>query len=148
MEDLIGFILEFIVEVLIQLVFEAGVDAASRAYHPKSNHVAKAHRRFRIAPFIRYTLSETYPPWTILKFTLFGVVSGFLSLLIVPHPLVHASRFHGMSLLISPLVTGLIMALIGRLLRRHRLRSVNIESFAYGFTFAFAFSVIRILTVH
>jgi hypothetical protein len=136
MEDLLGFILEFVFEVLIQIIFEAGVDAASRA-----------HRRFRFVPFLRLTLSRTNLPFTILKFTLLGFVFSFVSVLVLPHPLVHPSKFHGISLLISPVITGIIMSFIGRTVRRRGKTPVQIESFAYGFTFAFAFALIRFLMV-
>jgi hypothetical protein len=147
MEDLLGFILELVVEVLIQIVFEAGVDAASRAYRSKADHPTRGDRRFRVAPFVRYSLSRANPPWTTLKFALLGLGSGLLSLLIFPHPLVHASKLHGISLLISPLITGLVMSFVGRMIRRRGKTAVNIESFTYGFAFAFTFALIRILMV-
>ena len=137
MEDLPSIILELVFEVLVQIVFEAGVSAASRA-----------HRRFRFLPFLRLTLSRTNPPLKIMKFTLLGLALSFVSVLILPHPLVHPSKFHGASLLISPVITGLIMAVIGRTVRRQGKTPVQIESFAYGFTFAFAFALIRLLLVH
>lgn len=64
MEDLLGFIFEFVVEVLIQVIFEAGVDAASRSYRNKENTFARSrpHRRFHIVPFLRLTLGRTNPP--------------------------------------------------------------------------------------
>jgi H+/Cl- antiporter ClcA len=149
MEDLLGFILEFVLEMLIQIVFEAGVDAASRAYRPREDAAAvlRSHRRFRFVPFLHYALSRTNPPFTILKFTLLGFTFGFVSVLVLPHPLVHPSKFHGISLLISPVITGLIMGFIGRTVRRRGKAPVQIESFAYGFTFAFAFALIRFLMV-
>jgi hypothetical protein len=130
--ELLGFILEIFLEVLIQVVFEAGVAAASRA-----------PRRFRIVPLLRVILSPTTPALKTLKFTFLG-----LCLLILPHPLAHSSKFHGISLLLSPVITGLVMGLIGRIVRRRGKIPVQIESFAYGFTFAFAFSLIRFLMVH
>ena len=66
---------------------------------------------------------------------------------ILPNPLVHPSKSHGISLLISPVITGLVMGLTGRIVRRRGKTPVQIESFAYGFTFAFAFALIRILMV-
>ena len=149
MEDLLGFILEFVLEVLIQLVFEAGVDAVSRAQLQGENvPAASKRRRFRLIPFLRITLSGTNPPFTVLKFTLLGLGIGFVSVLLLPHPLVHPSRLHGISLLISPVITGLIMGLIGRVVRRRGNTPVRIESFVYGFTFAFALAFIRLLLVH
>jgi hypothetical protein len=93
-------------------------------------------------------LNQTNPPTTILKFTLLGLALSFVSVLVLPHPLVHPSKFHGVSLLISPVITGLIMSFIGRAVRRRGKTPVQIESFAYGFTFAFAFALLRLLLVH
>jgi len=73
-----------------------------------------------------------------------GAASGALSLAIFPHPLVHPSRIHGMSLIASPFITGLVMSQIGHLLRRRGKRTIRIESFGYGFLFAFAMAVIRL----
>jgi hypothetical protein len=150
MADLLGFILDLVLEVLIQAVFEAGVDAASRASRSRDNGASpsRANRRFRFVPFLRLTLNRTNPPFTILKFTLLGLALSFVSILILPHPLLHPSRFHGVSLLISPVITGLIMGFIGRTVRRRGKIPVQIESFAYGFTFAFSFAWIRFLLVH
>jgi hypothetical protein len=150
MEDLLGFILELVLEVLIQAVFEAGVDAASRASRSRDSGASpsRANPRVRFVPFLRLTLNRANPPFTIVKFTLLGLSLSFLSVLILPHPLLHPSRFHGISLLISPFITGLIMGFIGRTVRRRGEIPVQIESFAYGFTFAFAFALIRLLLVH
>jgi hypothetical protein len=147
MEDLLGFILEIVLEALIQIVFEASVDVASRASAPRED-LSRAHRQFRFVPFLRSTLSRTNPLLIILKFTLLGLGVGLLSSLIIPHPLVHPSRFHGISLLISPVVTGLVMGFIGRTVRRRGRSPVQIESFVYGFTCAFAMAFVRLLMVH
>ncbi len=66
--EILGFILEFSLEVLLQFLFEEGIAAASRL-----------HRRFRFIPLLRITLSRANPPLTVLKFTLLGVALGFLS---------------------------------------------------------------------
>ena len=148
MEDLLSFILECVLEVLFQLIFEEGVAAVLRARRGDEEEVAPAprpHRPFRFVPFVRLTLGRTNPPLTVLKFTLLGIGLGFVSALVLPHPLVHPSRFHGISLLISPVITGLIMGFIGRMVRRRGKTPVRIESFAYGFTFAFAMTLIRLL---
>jgi LytS/YehU family sensor histidine kinase len=84
------------------------------------------------------SVRRSNPVVATVVFTLVGVGFGFLSACIFPHPLVRPSRFHGISLLISPVLTGLVMALIGRAWRRRGRTSVRIESFGYGFTFALA----------
>jgi hypothetical protein len=137
MDEFLGFILELLLEALIEIAFSESVAVASRT-----------RRRFRIRPLIRATLSQTDPPLTILFFTLWGIGLGVLSALIFPHPLFRSSHLHGISLLISPLITGVVMNGIGRLVRRRGRTPVSIESFTYGFTFAFAMALIRWLLIH
>jgi hypothetical protein len=76
-----------------------------------------------------------------------GTATGGLSLLAFPHPLVHPSRMHGISMLISPIVTGSLMSLVGYALRRRGKEPAQIESFGYGFTFALGMAVIRFFFV-
>jgi hypothetical protein len=72
-----------------------------------------------------------------------GGVAGGLSLLLFPHPLVHPSRVPGLSVVISPVLAGLGMSLVGSTLRKRNKKAVQIESFGYGFTFAFGMAVVR-----
>lgn len=78
-------------------------------------------------------------------YLLLGGIGGGLSVLIFPHPLVHPSRIHGVSLLISPVITGLVMSFVGSVLRRRSIRTLRIETFAYGFVFAFGMALVRLL---
>jgi hypothetical protein len=92
--------------------------------------------------------SSASPETAAAGYTCFGLLAGVLSIVIVPHPLVRASKFHGMIVLVSPLITGLIMALVGSVVRRRGKRITQIESFAYGFSFAFGMALIRYFFLH
>jgi hypothetical protein len=59
-----------------------------------------------------------------------------------PHPLAHPSRIHGISLLVSPVIVGVVMSLIGSVQRNRDKRVAQIESFGYGFAFAFGMAVV------
>lgn len=72
-----------------------------------------------------------------------GLAAGALSLPIFPHPMFHPSRIHGMSLLISPVLTGLFMWWVGTALRKRGQRPVQIESFSCGFAFALGMAFVR-----
>lgn len=72
-----------------------------------------------------------------------GAVAGGLSLLFFPYPLVHPSRVHGLSVVISPILAGLGMSLVGSTLRRRNKKVMQIESFGYGFAFAFGMALVR-----
>ena len=65
----------------------------------------------------------------------------------LPHPLVHPSKLHGIRLLISPMISGLVLGGIGRTVRQRGRTPVQIESFCWGFTFAFAVALTRLLMV-
>jgi hypothetical protein len=83
------------------------------------------------------------PVLAFVGYWLLGVLTGGLSLLIFPHPLAHPSRIHGISLLINPVIAGVVMSLIGFTLRKRDKRVVQIENFGYGFAFAFGMALLR-----
>ena len=74
---------------------------------------------------------------------LVGVIAGVISVAIHPAPFFHFGKVHGMSLVISPLLTGLAMACIGSILRRKDRKPVPWESFWGGFAFALGMAAIR-----
>ncbi|HKD81882.1 MAG TPA: hypothetical protein VKH81_19465 [Candidatus Angelobacter sp.] len=75
----------------------------------------------------------------------FGVLLGAISLTWFPRHLVHPARIHGISLLVAPAVTGLLMSTSGAVLRRNNKKTLQLESFGYGFAFAFGVAAIRLL---
>ena len=86
------------------------------------------------------------PLQACIGYAFFGGVAGGLSLLFFPHPLVHPSRVPGLSVIISPVLAGLGMSLVGSTLRKRNKKAMQIESFSYGFAFAFGMAIIRFLT--
>ena len=76
-------------------------------------------------------------------YTLLGAAAGALSLFIIPHPLFRPSRFHGIGLLVSPILTGLGMRQVGLSLRTKARTLLQIESFWNGFAFALGVALIR-----
>jgi hypothetical protein len=83
------------------------------------------------------------PILAAIVYLLLGISFGIVSLHFVPHPLFHISKFHGISLMLSPVITGLVMSQVGVVLRHKGVRAVRIESFGYGFTFALGWAIIR-----
>jgi hypothetical protein len=125
-----GSILEAVAEALLEILLGLVAALLSRAIR---RFFVTSHRFGRVA--------------TSLVFAVAGIAAGFLSTAAFPQPLVHPSRFHGVSLLISPLITGLAMAFIGRVAQKRGRKSVPIESFGYGFVFALAIAVVRFFLV-
>src|SRR5438552_2728452 len=83
------------------------------------------------------------PALACIGYVSLGGVVGGLSLLLFPHPLVHPSRVPGLSVVISPILAGLGMSLVGATLRKRNKKAVQIESFGYGFAFALGMAVVR-----
>lgn len=83
------------------------------------------------------------PLQAVIGYLFLGGVAGGLSLLVFPHPLVHPSRVHGLSIVISPVLAGLGMSLVGSTLRKRNKKVMQIESFGYGFAFALGMAVVR-----
>ena len=130
MEELLGALLgaiaEIICEVVLQMLGEMLLAYLSRGILKLSGAI------HRMGPFFAVT-----------AFSLLGAGFGELSVLAVPHPVFPPARFHGLSLLISPFITGLIMSWIGRGRRQRGREPMRIESFGYGFVFALAMALVR-----
>ncbi len=127
MEDLLLFLLGIILDSLLEVAGEAILALLVRAIGRLLGRLANLNQFLAGAGF-----------------ALLGIGAGFLSLVCLPHPLVHSSRFHGISLLISPIITGFVMSLVGRTVRSRGRNSLRIESFGYGFIFALGMAVIRL----
>src|SRR5262245_21813005 len=76
----------------------------------------------------------------------FGLIAGVLSLWIFPQALVRSSTMHGINLLITPVLAGLTMSAIGYIRKNQGKLVVYLESFSYGFLFAFAMALVRFLS--
>src|SRR5882762_4365584 len=69
----------------------------------------------------------------------------FIGTLIFPHPLFHPSRIPGLSVVISPVLAGGGMWMVGTALRKRNKKAMQIESFGYGFAFALGMAMVRFL---
>ena len=83
------------------------------------------------------------PPLAAFGYALFGVLAGVISLIFFPYRIVHRSKVPGLSLIVSPVIVGLLMSLTGSILRRQNKRVIRLESFWYGFAFALGMALWR-----
>lgn len=130
--ELLGFLAELLLEVLLELAGEFILDLLLRA-------LARMFERVFEAEEVANALLAGV--W----YAALGIVAGVRSIKVFPHPLVHPSRVHGISLLVAPVGTGFLMSLAGSLLSRKGVRTIRLESFGYGFAFAFGMALIRFL---
>lgn len=127
---LLSAVAELLFEVFFQVVVEAVVALIVRS--------------------VRNVFEETNainPILATIGYLLLGSAFGLASVRLFPHPFFQPSKFHGVSLVISPLITGMVMSQVGTMLRRKGKQAVRIESFGYGFTFALGVAIICFILV-
>lgn len=131
---ILGAIGELLLETFGELIAAAVLDLVSRALLDLFTGLADALKGNRVLTGFMYSL--------------LGMSAGALSLLVLPHRLIHrehAVGFHGVSLLVSPFAAGLVLSAAGAAMRRWGKRVTPVETFGYGFTFALGMALIRFL---
>ena len=78
-----------------------------------------------------------------IGYVLLGLIAGGLSLLIFPNSFARSEKFHGISLLVSPVLAGLGMAGLGWILKRQGKRVMRLDSFIFGFIMALPIAIVR-----
>jgi len=124
--ELLGWILGEILEALFGFLLGAVLDLLLRAVREVFN-----------------TTEIESPGLARLGYVLLGGLSGGLSVFLFPHRIIHNPRMPGFSLVVSPVIVGLLMALTGSILRRRNKRVTRIESFGYGLAFGLGMALIR-----
>lgn len=82
---------------------------------------------------------------TCAGYLVLGALVGAVTLAVYPHRFFHLSPVPGLSLVASPVITGLLMSWTGLMRRRQERERAEIERFSYGFFFAFGVVLIRFL---
>src|SRR5215211_7032635 len=121
-------LLEILLEVIVPLFAEI---IAELALHKISS--------------IRWVRTTARVAATAIMYFGVGLVAGFFSVLIFPKAFVRSFTLHGISLLITPVLGGLLMSYIAWLRFRTWDRTIRLETFFYGFIFAFAMALLRLL---
>lgn len=129
--QVLGWILEVLGELVLQVVFEAIAEFLGH--------------RFK-SPFSKL---PPVPPWlAAVAYVTLGALAGAASLWLVPEVFIKAPWLRFVNLLLTPLAAGLIMAWAGSLRSRKNKDVIRIESFSYGFCFAFSLALVRFVWGH
>lgn len=125
MEFIFEVLLELFGEVLLQVVLQALAEAGLHA-------VRKPGARAEPSPWL-----------LVVGYVLLGGVVGGLSLLVLPHSLLHGSTARLVGLLLTPVASGLAMSLIGAWRQRRGQQTLAMDRFAYGYLCALVVALIR-----
>jgi hypothetical protein len=141
MEELLSALLaglfELIGEALLELLFGLLADISWRGLRSVSSAISES---------VSSAIFEPDRPRRIVFSLILGIILGFVSIAVHPAPFFHPGKVHGTSLLLSPLLTGLVMAAIGSAVKRINRKPVPWESFWGGFAFALGMAVIRFVS--
>jgi len=117
-------ILELLAEIFLQLIFETLAEAGIHFF-------GRDNKPNPIAAGIGYFL--------------FGAALGALSLFLLPESFISSDGLRWLNLIVTPVVLGFIMAMIGKARTRKGKDTVRIERFVFGYLFAFGLALIRFL---
>jgi sterol desaturase/sphingolipid hydroxylase (fatty acid hydroxylase superfamily) len=124
--QVLGWILQFLGELLLQVAFEAIAEVFGHA-------VKEPFRRPR-----------PVQPWlAAIGYLIFGATAGGLTMWLFPDLFIKARWLRVANLLLTPIAAGLIMEAIGSWRERRDKEVLRLESFSYGFCFAFAMALVR-----
>lgn len=117
-------LLELIVEVVAEIVLAFGWEGLAHAMR----------RRQNVNPVVAG-----------LGYAIVGTLTGGLSILILPRRLLPAGGVKGASLVLTPLVTGLVMKTYGDFRRQRGHPTTGLATFWGGAIFAFSMALVRFL---
>jgi H+/Cl- antiporter ClcA len=124
--QILGWIFQIVAELLLQIVGEAIADLIGHSLKGSDQR------------------SKPTPPfWTALLYLAFGAIAGGISLLLFPNLFIRLEWLRVASLVVTPLLAGLVMAWIGSWLRNRQKSLIPLDSFAYGFCFALGMAFVR-----
>ena len=124
--EIAGWILQFIGELLLQAIGEALAELLDHS-------VKEPFRRPR----------PPHPGLAALGYLTFGAVAGALSVWLVPTLFIKTPWLRLANLALTPLAMGFLMDAIGSWREQREKEVLRLETFAYGFCFAFAMAVVR-----
>ena len=124
LELILSIVFEFVLEIAGQLLLELGLRSLGETLMSRE---------------------DRSPIFAGVGYGLLGLIAGGLSLLIFPNAFATSERFHGISLLITPVLAGLFMAGVGWLRERRGQETIRLESFLYGYIFALPMAIVRFL---
>lgn len=122
METVIEILLEFFAQMVLEILAELGLRSIKE-------------------PFRR----QPRPAYAVAGYILFGGIVGLVSVWLLPQHLIAHEHLRLANLILSPLVAGLVMMLLGHWRRQRRQPLIRLDRFGYGFLFALSIAVVRYL---
>jgi hypothetical protein len=118
---------ELLLQVFAEALFEFGLQCLGEVFRrPKTLHPVPA----------------------AIGYAMLGATAGAISLTVLPHRLIGTAWLRIVNLVVTPLIAGAVMAAIGAWRRKRDQELIRLDRFAYGYVFALAMAVVRIVWGH
>ena len=124
MEFLFELVLQFVGELLVQLVFEF-------VFHGL------------VEPF--RTDRRTNVILAVIGYICMGLIGGLISLWIVPNHVIDSAALRYINIAATPLLLGFVFELLGGRREKRGKQKWLLDRFSYGFSFALAMGLIRLM---
>lgn len=124
MEFIFEIIFQFLGELLLQMIFETLFELGFRS-------LADTVKR------------PKNPVLSTIGFILWGAMAGAVSLLIFPASPIADPLLRKINLVVTPILAGALMAMIGRVRSKKGQTLVRLDRFGYAFVFALVMSMVR-----
>lgn len=120
MEFLLELLLEFVIQVVGEALFELGLHSLVEPFRRPPN------------------------PWlAAFGYAIIGGIFGGISLWLFPNHMVAGEVWRWVNLIITPLAVGLCMALLGAWRAKKGQMVLRIDRFSYGYLFALSLALVR-----
>ncbi|MDR4469952.1 MAG: hypothetical protein MRJ68_16920 [Nitrospira sp.] len=103
-----------------------------------------------IVEIVGHGMRETFrrpkplTPWlAVIGYFAWGAILGTLSLWLFQDHFIQSQWLRIANLFLTPVIAGLIMAKVGAWRRNRNQEPIRLDSFAYGFSFAFGMALVR-----
>lgn len=121
---MIEFLIEIFGEILLQFIASALAEAGLHTFNDWRNYKAN--------------------PWLAgAGYALIGAIAGGITVWLLPNPMLHNEALRKLNLLVTPLASGGMMALVGAWRAKRGDPVLRIDTFAYGYVFALALALVR-----
>ncbi len=124
-----GWVFQFLGELLLQMIFEGLAELLG--------HSVKAPFRRKPQPWL-----------AAIGHLILGALAGALTVWLIPELFIKEEWLRLANLLLTPLAAGLVMEALGSWRARREKEVLQLESFAYGFCFAFSMALVRYVFAH
>lgn len=138
--------MEILFEPLLQAVLWVGQVVLEMVLQIFGEALCELGLRSLAEPFRRP--NPAHPTLAALGYLLFGMIAGGLSLRVVPDLFIDVTWLRWVNLLLTPAAAGLAMSAIGGLRRKRGQQLIRLDSYSYGFVFAFGMALVRAIWGH